>query len=193
VQREVRDTEGKIRFQAEQKYLAGWIFSEGSRVRCLRDGRILFNAAEISLPISAKDYGEQREQLFAIDPARQATLVRVIPRKAEGKISRWLSFFEVSPDERQVVVGDFHGHVTLLTLATGEAEEIQAGDAATISCFPVWRGAGEISYTRRIEANDGKDPVRPVEIVLRKGETQKTLSTSWPDALLNELYTAKQK
>jgi hypothetical protein len=189
VRREVLDASGKIKVQPEQKYLAGWIFSEMSRVRCLRDGRILFNAAEISLPIAAEDYGEIREQLFAIDPARQSTLVRMIPRKAENHVPKMLSFFEVSPDEQQVVCGDLEGGVSVLTLSTGEVQEIQASGRTSIAGFPVWRATGEFSYTRRTEPIDGKEPVRLVEIVLRKGDTQRVLSTSWPDERVNEFVT----
>ncbi|MBI5381086.1 MAG: hypothetical protein HZA31_04230 [Opitutae bacterium] len=195
VRREVLDASGKIAVQDEVKYLAGWIFSASARVRCLRDGRILFNAAEISLPIAAADYGEQREQLFALDPARQATLVRMIPRKREENLPQSLAFYEPSPDERQVLLGWFDGTVALLTLATGEVDEVQKGVKDDgLQGQPVWRTNGEFSYTRRSKAPDGQKPVRDAEVVLRRADKSETvLSTSWPDELVRHLVGGKNK
>ncbi|MBI2496821.1 MAG: hypothetical protein HYV75_02450 [Opitutae bacterium] len=190
VRREVLDASGKIAVKDEKKELAGWIFSDNSRVRCLRDGRILFNAAEISLPIAAEDYGEQHEQLFAVDPARQATLVRLIPRKQEEDLPQTLAFFEVSPDEKQVLFGAFDGSVSLLTLATGEVEQVQEGvSKQNLQGQPVWRKDGEFSYTSRVVQKDGPAPVRKAEVVLRSGGKVKTLSADWPDQMVNHLVS----
>ena len=49
VRREVLDASGQIKLQEKPDDLAGMVFSNLSRVRCLRDGRILFNAVEFSL------------------------------------------------------------------------------------------------------------------------------------------------
>jgi hypothetical protein len=188
VQREVLDAGGTVAAKEEKKELAGWIFSDNSRVRCLRDGRIIFNAAEISLPIAAEDYGEQHEQLFAADPARLATLVRLIPRKQEDKIPPTLAFFEVSPDERQVLFGGLDGEVVVLTLATGEVEQVQERTAKqSLQGQPVWRKDGEFSYTRRVAKKDGQAPARKAEIMLRSGGKDKRLSETWPDQMVNQL------
>lgn len=191
VQREVLDATGKIQLQSEQKSLAGLMFSDQTRVRCLRDGRILFNAAEVNLPLTADDYGDEHEQLFALDPARQATLVRMIPRKRQENLPTGLTFFEVSPGERQVLFGDFTGKIGVLTLATGEVQQVQEPAKDSLQGAPVWRSDGEFTYTRRTPEKDGKKPARAVEVVLRRGEKEKVLSTSWPDAMVNELFSEK--
>jgi hypothetical protein len=188
VQREVLDAGGQVASKEEKKELAGWIFSENTRVRCLRDGRILFNAAEISLPIAAEDYGEQHEQLFAVDPARQATLVRLVPRKQEQNLPQTLAFFEVSPDEKQVLFGGVEDEVAVLTLATGEVERVQdKTDKQSLQGQPVWRKDGEFSYTRRTAKKDGPTPTRKAEVMLRSGGKDRLLSGSWPDQLVNQL------
>lgn len=192
VQREVLDAGGKIAFKEEKKVLAGWSCSGNTRVRCLRDGRILFNAAEISLPIAAEDYGEQPEQLFAVDPARQATLVRLIPRKQEENLPQTLAFFETSPDEKQVHFGGLGGEVAVLTLASGGVEQVQDGVAKqTLQGQPVWRKDGEFSYTRRVAKQDGQTPPRKAEVMLRSGEKDRRLSESWPDAMVNQLASER--
>jgi hypothetical protein len=196
VQRGVLDAKGKIELQTDQKELAGWFFSPFCRIRCLRDGRILFDTIELTLPVAAEDYGDQHEQLFALDLARQSTLVRLIPRKHEKKLPETLSFFEVSPDERQVLCGWIDGTVCVVTLATGEMKEVQEAAKDTLQGAPVWRKDGEFTYTRRAEAKDGKKSARGVEVVLATADKdgnyeQKVLSQSWPDAMVNALNSEK--
>lgn len=191
VRREVLDASGAIRISSDQSYLAGWVFSEQTRVRCLRDGRILFNAAEISLPIAAEDYGEQREQLFALDPARQATLVRMIPRKQQDDLPKGLTFFEASPDEQQVLFGDLNGEVCVLTLASGAVEYVQQPGKKNLQGAPVWRSDGAFTYTRRATAKDGASPARAAEVILRRGEAETVLSATWPDEMVNALVSQR--
>jgi hypothetical protein len=196
VQRKVLNPEGKIEIESDRKELGGWIFSSLCRIRCLRDGRIVFNAAEITLPVAAEDFGDQREQLFALDLARQSTLVRLIPRKHESKLPQSLAFFEVSPDEQQVLCGWVDGTVGVITLATGELKEVQEAGENSVQGAPVWRKAGEFTYTRRTGAKDGKKPARAVEVVLgteeKDGHYKETvLSQTWPDAMLNALVSEK--
>jgi len=189
VRRKVLDAAGRIQLQSEPESLAGLMFSEQTRIRCLRDGRILFNALEVSLPLTADDFGDEQEQLFAIDPSRQATLVRMIPRRQQADLSKSLTFFEVSPDERQVLVGDINGNIGVLTLATGEVEQVQQGTNENLQGAPTWRIDGEFSYTRRTRQESGEKAVRAVEIVLRSGGNEKVLSQTWPDAMVNHLFS----
>jgi len=189
-QRRVLDEAGRIKLDAESKPLAGVIFNDDSHVHCLRDGRVLFTAIEISLPISAEDFDGRRQQLFAIDPARQATLVRLIPRKHEAELPESLAFFDVSPDEQQVAFGSYRGQVSVLTLATGEVQKLQ-GDVERdgIQGAPVWRKDGALTYTRRAEVKGGKKPLRGVEVVVRRGDKEQVLSVTWPDELVNKLFS----
>lgn len=169
--------------------LAGLMFQNSSRVRCLRDGRILFNAFEFNLPLANKDADAERERLFVLDPARYATLVRAIPRDHEKHMPKVLSFFEPSPDERQVLVGGYSGEISVLTLATGEVDEVQKEGEQNLMMAPVWRPSGEITYAKRNpSAADGKNPDRKAEIVLRQGAKEKILSQSWSDQMLEAVF-----
>jgi hypothetical protein len=198
VQREVLNADGQIKIAEKAEDLAGLYFQDQTRVRCLRDGRILFNAAEFNLPVSVKDFGGDREKLFALDLARQATLVRMIPRSEEEKTPKNLTFFEVSPDEKQVLVGGFDGEVSVITLATGNVEELQQAGEYSLMGAPVWRNAEEITYARRNPAVEGKNPSRKGEIVLRKvvlqkGDREKVLSQDWSKEMLESVYGASEK
>jgi hypothetical protein len=184
-QRMVFDEQGHLAVAESQKYLAGMVFNSMTHVRCLRDGRILFNAVEVSLPLATQDYGgDQREQLFALDPERQSTLVRLIPRKRELDMSPILAFFEVSPDERKVLFGGMKGEVMLLTLATGEIKTLQEAAEENVHGLPVWRNATEFTYVKRAAIKDGKKVGRPAEIILSRADGEVVLSRSWSDEVL---------
>jgi len=191
--REVVGADGKIAIAAKPDELAGMLFGKMVRVRCLRDGRILFNAAEFSLPVSAKDAEVGRETLFAWDGARQATLVRMIPRGEADNLPKGLTFFEVSPDDRRVLVGGVDGEVSVLTLATGEVQEWQKAGDYNLMGAPVWRNAEEIAYARRNPLVDGRRPDRWAEIVRRRatpgpGDGEVVLSRDWSKEMLESVY-----
>jgi hypothetical protein len=197
-QRAVLDGDGRIKVAEQAEDLAGLMFSNTARVRCLRDGRILFNAVEFSLPIATKDADVEREKLFALDAARQSTLGRVIPRGEEENVPKNLTFFEVSPDEKQVLLGGYEGEVSVLTLVTGEVEVLQKAGDYNLMGAPVWRSAEEITYARRNPTADGKKPERKAEIVRRKvvlqqGDQEKVLSQDWSPEMLESVYSGSDK
>lgn len=198
VRREVLDENGQNRIAEKPAELAGLMFGKASRVRCLQDGRILFNSGEINLPVAANDVGVERDNLFAWDPARQATLVRMVPRGEEEKLPKNLTFFEVSPDEKQVLVGGVDGEVSVLTLATGDVEALQKTGEYSLWGAPVWRNAEEITYARRNPTEEGKMPARKAEIVLRKvvlgkGGQEKVLSRDWSNEMLESVYSGTER
>lgn len=187
-QREVRDSSGALALAESTTDLGGAIFQPFCRVRCLRDGRIVFNAAELSLPVAARDLDTEREYLFAFDPGRQSTLVRLSPRTNSEKFPQLLGFFEPSADGTQLLIGGVEGEVCVFTLATGEVEQVQpAGKGDIWLCQPAWRGPGEFSYVRRTTAVNGQAPERPFEVVLRRGDRETVLSAGWSDEMIKSL------
>jgi hypothetical protein len=189
VRQEVLSPDGKIVSDGKGTPLGGWIFRHDARVRCLSDGRIVFNAAEITFPITPRDFGDQHEQLFALDLSRQATLVRLIPRNGEWALPRSLAFFEVSPDEKQVLFGSYEGDVALLNIADGEVQQIQKSGKYEVHVAPRWRSATEFSYLR---AKESADLTSKGEVVLRDGDKERVLSAGWPAALIAGWGKAKQ-
>ena len=97
-----------------------------------------------------------------------------------------------------MLVGVFGGEVSVLTLATGDVEQLQKAGDYNLMGAPVWRNAGEITFARRNPAADGKPPARKAEIVLRKvvlnkGDQEKVLSQGWPDAMLESVFSGSDK
>ncbi len=185
VRQGVVNVNGVVELAERPVYLAGVLFSVYARVRCLKDGRVLFNAAEFDLPFASKDVGGRHEQLFAVDPTRQPTLVRLITRKGEEELPRHLSFFEVSPDERQVLFGTLEGDVHVLTLATGQVKKVQSATTKTeeMQGAPVWRRAGQFTYVKRLSTENG----RPAEVVLWNDGQEIVLSEDWPSEFIAQL------
>jgi len=185
-QREVLGPDGKLAPAEKAVDLGGGLFQPLGRIRCLPDGRIVFNASELTLPVAARDFEAEREQLFVLDPTRQATLVRLTTRSEGAKLPKMLAFFEPSADGKTLLIGGGEGEVCVFTLATGEITEIQGSGKGPI-CQPVWRGLGELTYLKRVQAKEGQQPSREVEVVLRKGDKETVLSATWPDAVVESL------
>jgi hypothetical protein len=198
VRRVALDEHDVIKIQKDTEELAGLLFSNAARVRCLRDGRIMFNAVEFSLPVTNKDVEAEREKLFVLDPARQSTLVRVIPRGEEENMPKNLTFFELSPDEQRVLVGGFEGEVSLLTIATGDVGRLQKAGDYGLMAAPVWRNNDEITYAKRNPVENGKQPARQAEIVLQeispaKGDHETVLSKDWSVEMLESIFSGSDK
>jgi len=191
--REVLNPAGRLRLAEETADLAGLIFHQQSRVRCLRNGRVIFNATPFQLPTLGA--GEKdREQLFAIDPARKTSVDSLVPTHELARLPKALSAFEVSPDDRQVLFGSENGEVWRLTLATGQVEAIapaiesdkDRGEGENFPA-PVWRAAGEPTFLRKVPIGSHPAGASPFQLVLRRGETESILSQTWDAALLRRL------
>ncbi len=188
VRRGVVNENGKVELSREPVHLAGVLIfplAHAPQVRCLKDGRVVFNAAEFDLPLAPDDIEGTREQLFAVETARQPTLVRLMTRQAQQELPTSLRF-EVSPDERQVLFGTPEGSVHVLTLATGKVQEVQPSaeekGKMDVAVTPVWRRAGQFTYVKRLSSGD-----RPAEVILREGEQEIVLSKDWSSEFIKQL------
>ena len=184
--REVRDDAGKLLEKfAEPHILAGLVFSNTTRVRCLRDWRILFSSAEFHLPTTAQDMPTS-PQLFALDPLRQSTISRLVPRSAEREVGDGMDYFELSPDETKVAVPGSKGEVTVLTLASGELTRAQPREDldGKLLMLPTWRSDTELCFLVPAKGRTGKD--RRAEIVLFSEGKTRSLSADWPEELLRD-------
>src|ERR1019366_7769888 len=85
--------------------LAGLMFGELNRVRCLSNGRILFTSVDIKLTTAIADI-PNRPQLFSINPAGRAMVAAVLTRSALETIGDEALYFEVSPDGTHLSIPD---------------------------------------------------------------------------------------
>lgn len=146
IRRRLRDADGNLLAQFEgSEELVALFVTNLTRIRCLRDGRIIFSSAEVALPAAIGDL-EPRAQLFAVDPERQATVVRLIPRSAILASSS-TDLFAVSPDQKRVVIHDTdEGRIDVLTLATGRVIQLQDEKLPKVNLMPSWHPNGDLCY-----------------------------------------------
>jgi len=181
--RRVLNESGQVEIQSNRVDLAGLVFNDQSRVRCLRDGRILFASEEWRLPVTTNDL-PQRQQLFALDPERQSTLTPLVPRGTQEMLPANLSHFEVSPDEKRIAVCGDKSNVAVFTLASGNVEVVQEpadNDAKSpdTKSIPCWRSATELCYIA-IQNSNTNQPKADVGL-WENGKTR-LISRSWPAA-----------
>ncbi|MBN1489036.1 MAG: hypothetical protein JXA69_03895, partial [Phycisphaerae bacterium] len=181
--RQVRDASGALLDEfPEPVDLVGTVFIPQMKIRCLPDGRILFSGMEVTLPSTSGDM-PQRASLFSIDPERQPTVTRVIPREVEARLPGGLATgcFELSPDAKRIVVaeeGDTNSMV-VLTLATGDVVPVLTEVNPRTESVPAWRTAQELSFVAPPKTKGGS-PDRH-ELVLWSGPDQtRCLSCDWP-------------
>lgn len=173
----VVDADGRIAAELKADDLAGLIFHDASRVRSLRDGRALFNAAEFNLPL-ATDERDIRDEFFVIDPAAHR-VSRLLPTAVLAPLPKSLAHFELSPDETQILVGDDNGKVWLITLTEPKVETVCEGFGKGDSIAPVWRGPGDFTYRK---------PAAPRhDLIQRTGGKETVLSRTWPAEVLIHL------
>lgn len=183
--RRVADDEGQLLAEfPEAVELAGIAFQSDMRMRCLRDGRILFASVELHLPAVSGDMPE-RTSLFVLDPERSPLVARVLPRQVEGALPDGLALFEVSPDERRICVPGSKGELVVVTLATGDTVTVaEARDGNEPRTLPVWRTADVLCFSRAVDTADAR---KPAELVLRQVPAAggaplepQVLSRGWP-------------
>jgi len=162
-----------------------------TKVRCLRDGRILFAAYEMALPAAPSDVRD-RPLLYVMDPDRGAAVSRVATRKAEEEIGFCVAFFEVSPDEKEVVfAGDDKGAICRLFVDAGTVVKVPervcpvADKVSPVQ--PVWRTSGELCFARRVSDAAGSNRLEIVRYAAGASGDAVVMSTNWPPALIDSL------
>jgi hypothetical protein len=174
--RQVINAAGAVEIQTNHDDLAGMLFDSNLGARSLSDGRILFLALDLQLPVTAPDMPE-RPQIFALDPRHQATLTRLIPRSVMQNLSQGVGFWEVSPDEKKVLMAADKGAVMVLSLADGTLATVQAAGGDDPPSFPSWRGSDEVCY---LSASPTNSAGHAWEVALWKDGTNRVISAGWP-------------
>lgn len=174
----VRGADGSMLGEFSNEDYAGLLFNEEFGAKCLKDGRIVFSTMEASLPCTAKDM-PQRVGLFAVDPGKHATVVRLLPREAESRAPDALNYFEISPDEKRAALPGKNGGVSVLNLATGELTVVQEKDSEDkLRSLPMWRSNEELCLS--VPSKDGKRS----QIGLWTEKGLRVISEAWPDKVV---------
>jgi len=188
----LRGDDGKILAEFPQEDLAEVVFHDALRVRCMKDGRILFASTEAHLPAASKDTSE-RLSLFALDPSRQPTVTRILPRQAERIAGNRVDLFELCPDQARVSIPSENGKVTVLQLATGDVSVAQEAEdpEGKLRTIPTWRSAAELCFA--VPAGSPHGSAARAEIVLWSAKATKCISGNWPALDMLEAQPAQAK
>lgn len=188
IRRRVVDDEGRLAVAEEQQNLAGLLFSQSLRVRCLADGRILFATAPMTLPLAEKP--QPRTTIYEYEP-RTRSLRQLISDEAAAQYPNRVDLFEVSPDGKHMVVAGSNGSVAVVELATGKHRQIvEAGEDSSLVSVPSWRTSESLSVVipvgGRIAGKKAQPATRPaVALVNVSDGTAKVISESWPQAVID--------
>jgi hypothetical protein len=170
--------------------LAGLMFGELNRVRCLKSGRILFTSVDVKLPAAISDM-PNGPQLFSINPAGRGTVAAVLTRSALQTIGDEALYFEVSPDGTHLSIPDKAGKVYVVDLASQAITEVQSNPVITsenkpeLLTVPQWRSNDELTFVA-----PGADNRPSVQLYSLSGNSSKTLSAKWPADLIGKKSNA---
>ena len=190
--RRVCETNGQVLAKFEDsKDIVGILLGQSStRVACLPDGRILFASAPIHLPALSSDEPSHLT-LFAIRPGPTPTLESVVRPADIPRLPDRVDRFALSPDKQRVSIVDAQGHVSIVSLDTGELQAIQGTTVYSNSdkytqLIPTWRTTNEV--TCLVPISDPSGSTARVEVVLANLNGQKTaISLSWSNAPMKGL------
>ncbi|GEM_PF-754985 len=184
----VADASGALLAEPEvAQARAGLLFAETLAVRFLPNGQILFAAAQVTLPATAPDM-PQRVTLLAFDPARPATLTRMVPRHAEEELPPQM-LFDLSPDGTQVSIAGDDARVCVLTLAGADYQWVQ-NEKGKLQMLPSWRKAGELCFV----IPPVKDSKKPAQVAIWSAGKTQVISADWPENVLENLsFTGSAK
>lgn len=162
--------------------LVGLLYSELSRARCLKDGRILFASAPVTLPATTGDM-PSRPLIFSLNPDTGSTVSCLITKQAAQEVGDAAQYFEVSPDDARVSIPDGSGRVMVLELANGEVTTVQDqpvimdnNNKGSLTTIPVWRSPDELTFAA---PGDQKGSTKIMLWSISKN-SGKVLSAGWP-------------
>ncbi len=171
----------------ERNDRVGLLFNHVIGLRWLSDGRLLFSAVEAKLPATTHDM-PQRWSLFLLDPRMPASLLRVLGRDFTESTDVSLPLFDVSPDEKRVLLLGEKNCPVLYDFAKGETRllHVPTGQERDVNCLPVWRNNEAVSFVR-----PGPTQGAASEVVLWQDGDVKTLSENWPDEMKQDWLVGK--
>jgi hypothetical protein len=170
--------------------LAGLMYSELSRVRCLQSGHILFSSTDLKLPFTSSDVPD-RPVIFSFSPNDPATVSPVLPKQAFNVIGDAAQYFEVSPDGRHLSIPDKTGKVYVVDLHNNTVTLAQPSPVITsenkpeLLTIPQWRSNDELTFIA-----PGPDNQPSVQLYSLSGNSSKTLSAKWPADLVGKKSNA---
>jgi dipeptidyl aminopeptidase/acylaminoacyl peptidase len=182
--RAIRDSKGAILGEfAGAENLATVVFRGTLKVRCLLDGRVLFTAKAVSLPVLSRDM-PNGSTLFILNPGQPGSISRAFSISVDQKLPDALDLFELSPDEKHIAVPGSKGRVSVIAMATGEITPVIDKDGTgELLAIPVWRNSNQLSLV--VPAGSVYGSPKREEFVLWSPDKTVVISHGWPDEVIS--------
>ena|GEM_PF-2076265 len=170
------------------KALVEVIVSKSSRVRCLSDGSILFNAAQRDFPSVKKTAVPEAIYKLSTDGK---SLSRI---QTSQDLPDDLQYFEPNQDATKIAVPGTKGSVAVVDVASGNVEMIENAGDNSLKIAPSWRTSDELCYAARnkVASSVGHN----TEVVVRPlsaADNAVVLSKDWPVNVLPLLKDEEKK
>ncbi|HWL92459.1 MAG TPA: hypothetical protein VNT79_02905, partial [Phycisphaerae bacterium] len=179
--RAVRDKDGELLPEWEKREdRVGVLFHPYVGIEWLRDGRILFSSVQFTIPATRQDM-PKRWSIFSFDPRSPSGVLNVLGANFDAPLDSDVPLFEISPDERRVLLLCKDGQVAVYELGTGETQFVLPDDETESGTMivPSWRSAQEICFARPAKDESGE---KWVISIWRDGKIQ-PLSEGWTEAM----------
>lgn len=159
--------------------LVGLLFNPFLAVRWLSDGKLLFSSFEATLPATTHDM-PQRWSLFVFDPRMPASVHRVLGRDFAEPLEPSTPLFQVSPDEKRVLLPGPRGEVVLHNFASGETKSLvdMGTSKGIMKSLPTWRNNSQVCFVRPAGVED-----EGFEVVLWQDGQAESISDSWSEEM----------
>jgi Tol biopolymer transport system component len=174
--------------------LVGVLFSGVERVRCQKDGTVIFATVDVNLPATSGDL-PSKPQLFSLTPG-QPTVTRLLTRKAFEQVGSGAWWFELSPDNTKVSIPGETGKVDIVDLSDGNVTEVQKqdmpsygnGGGDSLVTVPTWRNDDQLTFAVPGTDNDHWG----VALWTISKATSQVLSGNWPSETLTDKQPTTQ-
>jgi hypothetical protein len=157
---------------------AGVLFHGASGVDWLSDGRLIFSSAELNLPATVRDMPQQWA-LFVLDPRTPAGVTRILGRDFPEQLEPGLPMFEVSPDEKRVLLVGEKGRIHLYEFASGKSTTLTPSDdpEGKMRALPSWRGNDGVTFVA--PAVSAKTKGYEGQVLLMIDDKSTCISSDW--------------
>jgi hypothetical protein len=174
----------------EHKHIAGSLFSPDMRAAYGPEGHIFFASMKLQIPAGTLDEGKW--SLFCYDPVTQS-IFDIIPNTVAENLE--LNSFSLSPDGRKAILPMLRNRFGIYKVGQSSINfpikpEEGFGDEKAMKFAPAWKSEKGISCLVSEKSHFLKDKQarRPEVIVINtQGELEMVLSTTWPDAVIENL------
>jgi hypothetical protein len=151
--------------------------NRSQQIRCLKDGAIIFDSPEVTLPVTHTDL-PKTENLFSFRIGDQ--IVRRLLAAEDTQSLKPIDSLETNPDGTYAAITNTDSNTCdVVNISTGKVTALQSAGGAC------WRNSDELCYVKPLEKKSAND--HDAEVVLRSISTgqERVISETWPKAAVD--------